>query len=309
MAPASRHIESFLEMLIAERNASAHTIRAYAGDLGDFETFLGRRGVGASAARPGHVRDYLARLVHAGMSPRTSARRLSALRRFHCFLVGEGVRNDDPTAVVDTPRRGRPLPKTLSEGEVVSLIAAARLCPGPAGRRLMAILELLYATGLRVSELAGLKLAALARQDRFLIVRGKGAKERLVPMGEPARAACSAYARIRTSFMAAGKTSKFLFPSRGTSGHLTPARIAQLLKGLAPRAGIDPRRLSPHVLRHAFASHLVDHGADLRAVQQMLGHADIASTQIYTHVAGERLKRLVGEHHPLARPAKGASRP
>jgi len=287
-------------MMAAERGARPLTLAAYRGDLLDAQHFLG----GASALEAAGTEDlrrYLARLARARMTPRTAARRLSALRQFHRFLVLEGVRRDDPTSALDAPRLGRPLPKLLAEDEAAALVAAARRRSGPEGARLLAMIELLYGAGLRVSELVGLPLASARRDPRFLIVRGKGDKERLVPLGAPARAALGAYLEARARFLAPGKSSPYLFPSRGREGHLTRRRCAQLLKALALEAGLDPARLSPHVLRHAFASHLIDRGADLRAVQEMLGHADIATTQIYTHVQSERLQRLVAEHHPLAR--------
>ncbi len=298
---AAAHLDLFLEMLAAERNASPHTLRAYRRDLEGFAEFLAKRGRGLAQADSEDVRAYLKHLAQRGMSARSTARHLSSLRQFHRFLVIEGVREDDPLASIDGPRLGRPLPKILSEDEVRRLIEAAGELPELDRVRLVAFLEILYAAGLRVSELASLPLAALARDGRVLTVRGKGDKERLVPLSGPARAALEAWRAVRSRTLPEGKTSRFMFPSRGTSGHITPSRIAQLLKALAPRAGLNPRRLSPHVLRHAFASHLVDHGADLRSVQQMLGHADIATTQIYTHVAGDRLQRLVQENHPLAK--------
>jgi integrase/recombinase XerD len=297
---ASRHIEAFLEMLAAERGAAALTIDAYRRDLFDFAGFIVRAGIPVEAADAAALRRYFAALAGAGMAPRTTARRLSSLRQFHKFLFAEGVRSDDPTAQLDSPRLGRSLPKILSEAEVTALLAAARQMNGAEGARLVCFVELLYATGLRVSELVALPLTRL-REDRFLVIKGKGRKERLVPLSEPARFALAAYAARRGEFLAEGEISGFLFPSRGAEGHLTRRRCGQLLKDLAILAGIDPRRVSPHVLRHAFASHLLDHGADLRSVQQMLGHADIVTTQIYTHVLGERLQALVETHHPLAR--------
>lgn len=300
-AAAAPHLETFLEMLAAERNASPHTLRAYRRDLEGFAGFVAKRGRDLAQADSDDVRAYLKRLAERGMSPRSTARHLSSLRQFHRFLVVEGVREDDPLSAVDSPRLGRPLPKILSEDEVRRLIEAAAELPDIERIRLVAILEVLYAAGLRVSELAALPLAALARDGRVLTVRGKGDKERIVPLSAPARAALEAWRAVRAHTLPEGRTSRFMFPSRGASGHITPSRIAQLLKALAPRAGLNPRRLSPHVLRHAFASHLVDRGADLRSVQQMLGHADIATTQIYTHVAGDRLQRLVQENHPLAK--------
>ena len=216
----------------------------------------------------------------------------------------EGSRRDDPTQPLDAPRLGRSLPKHLEEKEAAALLAAAQRRAGPEGSRLLCLVELLYGAGLRVSELVGLPLASAQRDPRFLVVRGKGDKERLVPMGELARAALKAYLGARGRFLREGEASRWLFPSRGREGHLTRRRCAQLLKALALEAGLDPARLSPHVLRHAFASHLIDHGADLRSVQEMLGHADIATTQIYTHVQSGRLQRLVAERHPLARQKK-----
>ncbi len=307
-SPGSRHVEAFLEMLAAERNAAAHTLRAYTRDLEDFQGFVATHKQAIATADADAVRAYLQQLTRRGLSPRTAARRLSALRQFYRFLVADGIRHDDPMTTIDAPRLGRPLPKTLSEDEVRRLIAAATDLPAAERARLVAILEVLYAAGLRVSELAALPLSALDRDGRFLIVRGKGGKERLVPLSAPARDALAAWRPFRAQFIPEGRSSPFMFPSRGRSGHITPARIAQLLKALAPEAGIDPRRLSPHVLRHAFASHLVDRGADLRSVQMMLGHADIATTQIYTHVAGDRLQRLVSESHPLAKRAAAKAR-
>lgn len=299
-ALASRHIEAFLEMLAAERGAAKLTIVAYRNDLDDFAAFLAGTGTTVEGADAAALRRYLARLAGAGMAPRTSARRLSALRQFHKFLFAEGIRGDDPTAQLDSPRLGRPLPKILAEAEITALIDAARRMAGAEGKRLVCFVELLYATGMRVSELVALPLARL-REQRFLLVTGKGGKERLVPLSAPAREALADYTAARGEFLAEGKTSRFLFPSRGAEGHLTRRRCGQLLKELALAAGIDPARVSPHVLRHAFASHLLDHGADLRSVQQMLGHADIATTQIYTHVQDDRLRSLVETHHPLAR--------
>jgi integrase/recombinase XerD len=296
----SRHIEAFLEMMAAERGAAANTLAAYRRDLGDFAAHLERRSRDAAAADADDLRAYLAALDAAGMSARTAARRLSALRQFHRFLLDEGVRSDDPTVHLDSPKLGRPLPKALGEEDVQRLISVAEARGGIEGLRLVALLELLYGTGLRVSELVGLPLSALRRDAPVLLVRGKGDKERLVPITASAAKAVAAWRQERDR-RPAGKASPFLFPSRGSSGHLTRHAFAQALKGLALEAGIDPARLSPHVLRHAFATHLIDHGADLRSVQQMLGHADIATTQIYTHVAQDRLGRLVAERHPLAK--------
>jgi integrase/recombinase XerD len=292
-------VEAFLEMLVAERGASANTIKAYERDLKDFAGHLERR---VAAATPDDVRRYLGRMSDAGLAPKTAARRLSALRQFFRFLYAEGMRADDPTAAVDMPRLGRALPKLLSETEVDALLAAARARPGAEAIRLLAMVEMLYATGLRVSELVGLPLSSVARDPRLVLVRGKGDKERMVPLSDPARAALGEYLDIRARFLPV-RHSDHLFPSRGRSGHLTRERFGQLLKELAIEAGIDPRKVSPHVLRHAFATHLLNRGADLRSVQKMLGHADISTTQIYTHVLEARLKALVETHHPLAKRA------
>ena len=245
------------------------------------------------------LRRYMGRMARAGLAPRTVQRRLSALRQFHRFLAAEGIRPDDPTQLIDGPRHGRPLPKILSEREVDLLLAAAQAKKGLAGLRLAAMLELIYATGLRVSELVALPLSAALRAREVLAVRGKGGKERLVPLGEPAREAVQRWIEARPACLAKAESSPWLFPSRHR--HLTRHRFAQELKALAVKIGIDRRAVSPHVLRHAFASHLLAHGADLRSVQEMLGHADIATTQIYTHVLADRLSRLVRDHHPLAK--------
>ena len=299
-------VEAFLEMLAAERGAARLTLAAYRSDLVDLAGFLAARGRALEAADADALHAYLAALSSRRLTPRTIARRRSAMRQFFRFLVSDAARPDDPTAGIDAPRLGRPLPKILSESEVERLIAVAAQWPEEEGTRLRCILELLYATGLRVSELVTLPLAAALRDPRFLLVRGKGGKERVVPLSEPARRALAAWLGCRAEMLpeqmaADSRRARFLFPSRAAAGHLTRQRCGQMLKELALAAGLDPERLSPHVLRHAFASHLVDHGADLRSVQLLLGHADIATTQIYTHVQGERLRRLVESAHPLAR--------
>lgn len=300
-AQLPRQVEAFFEMLAAERGAAPLTLTAYRTDLTDLSRFVRGDIAGADTEV---LRRYFAALAESGVSARTAGRRLSAFRQFYRFLVIEGSRRDDPTQALDAPRLGRSLPKHLEEKEAAALLAAAQRRAGPEGSRLLCLVELLYGAGLRVSELVGLPLASAQRDPRFLVVRGKGDKERLVPMGEPARAALKAYLGARGRFLREGEASRWLFPSRGREGHLTRRRCAQLLKALALEAGLDPARLSPHVLRHAFASHLIDHGADLRSVQEMLGHADIATTQIYTHVQSGRLQRLVAERHPLARQKK-----
>lgn len=295
-----RRVEAFLEMLAAERGAARLTRAAYAADLGHAQEWLARNGSELARAGTADLRRYLTALARVELAPRTAARRLSALRQFYRFLVVEGMRRDDPSAGLDAPRLGRPLPKMLSEEEVGALIAAAGRDPAPEGVRLRCMLELLYATGLRISELVSLPLAAAKADARFLVVRGKGDKERLVPLGAPARASLAAYRKLRERFLREGETSPWLFPSRAANGHLTRERAAQLLKRLAGAAGLDPGRLSPHVLRHAFASHLVDRGADLRSVQALLGHASLSTTQIYTHVTVERLKKAYADAHPRA---------
>ena len=292
-------------MLAAERGAARNTLEAYQHDLKDFATFAARRGTVADEAGTELLRAYIKWLDGQGMAARTQARRLSALRRFFRFLAAEGMRADDPTQALDSPRQGRPLPKILSEDEVEALLGAARAVEGADGLRLTALLELLYATGMRVSELVGLPLAAVARDPRFLLVRGKGNKERLVPLGDAARQAVAAWLPVRAGLLGPKRTSPFLFPSHGGAGHLTRQRLGQLLKEAAVTAGLDRAKVSPHVLRHAFATHLLNRGADLRSVQAMLGHADISTTQIYTHVLDARLKALVETHHPLARRKKG----
>jgi integrase/recombinase XerD len=300
-APLIRHLEAFLEMLAAERGAAQPTLAAYRTDLLDLAVFLSARGLALETADEASLHAYLAAAATAQLAPRTVARRLSAIRQFHKFLVIDGIRPDDPSSSLDTPRLGRPLPKLLSEAEITALIEAARARSGAEGSRLVAIVELLYATGLRISELLTLPLAAARRDPRFLVVRGKGGRERVVPLGEAGRAALAAYLDCRDHFLPTEEPPRWLFPSHGKDGRLTRQRCGQLLKELALAAGLDPARLSPHVLRHAFASHLLDHGADLRSVQQMLGHADIGTTQIYTHVLSDRLRRLVETAHPLAR--------
>ena len=238
---------------------------------------------------------------------RTVARRLSALRQFYRYLVSENIRKDDPTSTIESPKQGRTLPKTLSESEVSILIKTAASQGGSDSVRLVALLEMLYATGLRVSELVGLPLAAVGEETQFLMVEGKGGRERMVPLSDSAQKALAEYMNVRGQFVAgeeAARQSKWLYPSRTSdSGHLTRQRFAQLLKDLARAAKIDEDHVSPHILRHAFATHLLSNGADLRAVQKMLGHADIATTQIYTHVIGKKLKKTVEEAHPMAKKA------
>jgi integrase/recombinase XerD len=295
----SREVETFLEMLQAERGASQNTLDAYGRDLDDLQVFLARRKQKPAAAETPALRAYLKALDYVGMTPRTVARRLSVLRQFYRFLLAERMRDDDPASTLDSPKLGRPLPKVLARVEVDRLIEAAQAKGGDGGR-METLLEILYGSGLRVSELVGLPAVAAERDPTMLLVRGKGSKERQVPLSDPARAAIAKWLRARAASLGEEK-SRYLFPSRGRAGHLTRQRFAQLLKEAALAAGIDPVRVSPHVLRHAFASHLLEAGADLRSVQMMLGHADIATTQIYTHVVPEKLRALVEDHHPLAK--------
>lgn len=292
-------------MMAVERGASLNTIDAYKRDLQAFAARLAGAGAQIETADTRTIRAHMAALGESGRTRTTMARSLSVLRQFYRFLVAEGIRSDDPCAGVDSPRRGRPLPKVLSESEVEGLLSAARAKPGWRGARLVALVEILYATGLRVSELVGLPVGALARDRSVLVVRGKGGKERMIPLSAPARDAIRNWLPHRDRVAEAGPGSAWLFPSqRVRGGHLSRDRFSSMLKSLAADAGLDPARVSPHVLRHAFASHLLAHDADLRTVQQMLGHADISTTQIYTHVLDERLKTLVRTYHPLA----GASR-
>jgi integrase/recombinase XerD len=298
--PLSREAEAFIEMLAAERGASKNTEAAYRADLKNLEAFLARRKQKPVTANADALRAYLKSLDYLGMTPRTVARRLSVMRQFFRFLLAERLREDDPASTLDSPRLGRSLPKVLSRVEVDRLIEAAQAKGGDGGR-METLLEILYGTGLRVSELVTLPLAAAERDPTMLMVRGKGDKDRLVPLSDPARVAIAKWLHVRAATLAEDETSRYLFPSRGRTGHLTRQRFAQLLKESALAAGIDPARVSPHVLRHAFASHLLEAGADLRSVQLMLGHADIATTQIYTHVLPEKLRSLVEDKHPLAR--------
>jgi len=294
-----REVNAFLEMLQAERGAAKNTLAAYGADLDHVMAFLGRRKQGPLTADDEGLRAYLKSLDYLGMTPRTVARRLSVIRQFFRFLLAERMRSGDPASALDSPKLGKPLPKVLSRDEVDRLIDAAQARGGEDGGRMATLLEILYGTGLRVSELVSLPLSAVEREPLALLVRGKGNKERLVPLSDPARAAIASWLHVRAGLL--GESSRHLFPSRGREGHLTRQRFAQLLKAAALAAGIDPQRVSPHVLRHAFASHLLEGGADLRSVQLMLGHADIATTQIYTHVLDEKLRTLVRDKHPLAR--------
>ncbi len=292
-------VEAFLEMMAVERDASPHTLSAYSRDLADAEAGIPG---GLMAGDEAGVEAWYADLGRRGLSPATQARRRSAVRQFYRFALGEGWRADDPSRRLDAPKQGRSLPRTLSGDEVERLLTAAATRDGAAGLRMVALVELAYASGLRVSELLGLRVEAVRRDPAFLIVRGKGGKERLAPLNASAREAVKAWLIARDAARPEkAPDSPWLFPSASARGHLTPRRFAQLLDQAAVDAGIDPARVSPHVLRHAFATHLLEGGADLRVVQTLLGHADIATTQIYTHVATDRLAQVVRDKHPLAR--------
>ena len=294
--------EAFLEMMSVERAAAKNTLTAYGRDLTDASGFLAGRGRDLADASVEDVEAYFNALGARGLSPATAARRRAAVRQFYRFVLAEGWRPDDPSRRVEAPRQGRSLPKVLAREEVDRLIAAAAARDGAQGLRLACMVELAYASGLRISELTGLTLAALARDPAYLIVRGKGGKERLAPLNDAARTAIRAYLEVRKVFVPPGDAANpWLIASRGKAGRLTPRRFAQLLDEAAVDAGIDPARVSPHVLRHAFATHLLEGGADLRVVQTLLGHSDIGTTQIYTHVAGDRLAEVVATKHPLAR--------
>ena len=302
----SRHLDGFLEMLSAERGAAANTLLAYRRDLEDYGAFLARRGTAAERAESETIRDYLAELSAAGASRATASRRLSAIRQFHKYLLAEGMSRDNPVATIESPKLHRSLPRSLSVEDVSRLLetaqrnaASAEGKPGLRAQRLHCLLELIYGTGLRVSELVGLTVQAASADPRFLTIKGKGGRERLVPMSPRLGGIVVNY--LKHLREGVGAPSPWLFPSHGKQGHLTRQHFALELKSLAAAAGLDAGALSPHSLRHAFASHLLAGGADLRALQQMLGHADISTTQIYTHVQADRLKTVVATHHPLAR--------
>lgn len=294
----------FLDMMAAERGASRHTLDAYARDLADMAR---RTPCGdLDAAGTADLEAALSSLKQDGLSASTAARRLSAVRRFYRFLLKEGRRSDDPSAPLVSPRRGRPLPKVLSEAEVDALFQSLEGREDFEGLRMRALLEILYAGGLRVSELVSLPASAFARADRVIVVKGKGGRERLAPLTDAALRAVEAWRKLRLDRLPEGegraKAERYLFPSsRAGGGHLTRERFAQLLRALAVEAGLDPAKVSPHVIRHAFATHLLARGADLRSVQTLLGHADVSTTQIYTHVLEERLRALVNDAHPLSR--------
>ncbi|MFN3954716.1 MAG: tyrosine recombinase [Pararhodobacter sp.] len=309
-APA---IATFLDAIAAESAAARNTLLAYGRDLRHAGEWLAGRGQTLLGCGRAQIEGYLVALDGEGLALATRARRLSALKQFYRFALDEGWRADNPVLRIDGPGRARRLPGTLSEAEVSRLLDAARAHGGDAATRARnaCLFELLYATGLRVSELVSLPAAALRGAPEMLMVRGKGGKDRLVPLSDPARAAVAIWLahRDRAQDLARSQGregSKHLFPARGTAGHMTRMRFHGLVKEIAARAGLEPERVSPHVLRHAFATHLLAGGADLRVIQTLLGHADLSSTEIYTHVLDERLRRLVMAHHPMARRAKPA---
>jgi len=308
-------VDAFLDMLTTERGAAMNTRQAYWRDLADVSQYLkGKRNTDIHAASTEDLQAYLKDLsekIHVKgersgkIAVRTLARRLSAMRQFYRFLISENKREDDPTSTIDSPKQSRTLPKTLSEAEVTALITTAGAPGTPESVRLVCLLEMIYATGLRVSELVGLPMSAIGEETQFLMVEGKAGRERMVPLSDPAQEAVKNYLDVRKQFIGPddkGTQAQWLFPSRTSdSGHLTRQRFAQLLKDLAREAKVDEDRVSPHILRHAFATHLLSNGADLRSVQKMLGHADIATTQVYTHILGDKLEKTVKEKHPLSK--------
>ena len=313
-ARAASLVAGFLEALASERGASLNTIEAYRRDLADYEAYLRAQGTDALKAGPSSVRGFLAARGAQALSAASLARRLSAIRQFHKFLYAEGIRRDDPTLAVEGPRRSRPLPKLLSMAEVERLIETAREGLDAAERplrerlsaaRMACLIELIYASGLRVSEVLSLKKSAASGKASLIAVSGKGNKERLAPLSRPALAAMKTFRALLNEAAPGAAAGPWLFPGESESGHLTRQAFARDLKRVAAAAGIAPKRVSPHVLRHAFASHLLHNGADLRVVQDLLGHADISTTQIYTHVLDERAKAMVRDLHPLNDDADG----
>jgi integrase/recombinase XerD len=313
-------VDAFLNMLQTERGAALNTRQAYWRDLADVSLFLkNQMNSDIDKANTDEIKAYLKDLASKAnakgkgtgkISERTIARRLSAMRQYYRFVISEKIRKDDPTSTIESPKQGRTLPKTLSEDEVSTLIRVAGEAGTAESVRLVCLLEMLYATGLRVSELVGLSMVAVGEDMQFLLVEGKGGRERMVPLSDPAQKAINNYMDVRKSFISPedeGTQAQWLFPSKtSVKGHLTRQRFAQLLKDLARAAKVDEDRVSPHVLRHAFATHLLSRGADLRSVQKMLGHADIATTQIYTHIIGKDLKDTVDEKHPMSKTGTNA---
>ncbi len=308
----------FLEYITSELNRAHNTVMAYKRDLADVSEWLRERDVTLPEATTGDLTTYVSDLTSTAgrgtkgddntASKRTVMRRLSALRQYYQFIIEEGAREDDPIIGIDSPKQTRTLPKILTENEVNNLIDTARNKKGPDGKRLVCLMEMLYSTGMRVSELVGVPISAISNDRRSIVITGKGNKERIAPISEPARRALSAYLDVRETFILPGREELqkgWLFPSRSSqTGHLTRQRFAQILAALANDSDVQSDKVSPHVLRHAFATHMLKRGADLRTVQKMLGHADIATTQIYTHIVGDQMKKTVQDHHPLARQKK-----
>ncbi len=308
-------VESFLDMITTERGAALNTRQAYWRDLADASLFLrNNKNIEIDSASTDDIKDYLKELGNRinvkgdhkdKIAVRTLARRLSAMRQFYQYLISEGKRDDDPTTTIETPKQERVLPKTLTEAEVDNLIKTAGAKGNASSKRLVCLLEMIYAAGLRVSELVGLPMSAIGENNEFLMVEGKAGRERVVPLSKAAKNALEAYIEVRTQRMEKDDTlkdNKWLFPSKTSdSGHLTRQRFAQLLRDLAKDAGVEKGKVSPHILRHAFATHLLNNGADLRSVQKMLGHADIATTQIYTHILNEGVKETIKAKHPLSK--------
>lgn len=308
-ARAARQIDAFLDMLAAERGAARNTQDAYRRDLSDYAAYLASRGSDPGAATGDDIGGYLASLAPRGMSTATMARRISAIRQFHKFLYVDRHRGDDAAASLEGPRRVRSAPGVLSVDDVDRLLAIAReglddekrpLRERLRAMRLYALLETLYATGLRVSELVSLPKSAARSRDPFIAIRGKGGRERLAPLTERAKRALADYRKLLQALSPTLAQSSFLFPSDGDDGHLTRQAFARDLKALGVAAGLGASQIHPHALRHAFASHLLQNGADLRVVQELLGHADISTTQIYTHVLDERMRAMVHDLHPLS---------
>jgi integrase/recombinase XerD len=303
MKTAIPYLDAFLDMLVAERAVSPHTRSAYASDLTQAAGVLARRKTDLAKADDADIGAFLKNI--SALAPKSRARKLSTLRQYYRFLVSEGVRTDDPTAEQDSPKLGRQLPDVISVGEMQRLLEV--LDSGtPETIRLNAMMELCYGSGLRASELVKLPLAAFQEKRMALLVRGKGDKERMVPLSATSRTAIARYLEVRKGFIPKGKVSGFLFPSHGREGHISRIRFYQMLKEAAAKAGLNAKKIHPHALRHAFATHLLAGGADLRSLQTMLGHADIGTTQIYTHVVGDHLKATVEAHHPLAKKKKTA---
>lgn len=300
MSVTVSYLDAFLDMLLAERAVSPHTRSAYESDLRQAAQVLARKKIDLSQADADAIQFYIKNI--SALAAKSRARKLSSLRQYYRFLISEGVRRDDPTAELDSPRQPKNLPDIISIEEMQMLIDALA-GDAPETLRLNAMVELCYGSGLRASELVKLPLASFQSRRAVLLVRGKGDKERLVPLSVPSRDALEKYLAVRPRFLGKKKTSPFLFPSHGKEGHISRIRFYQLLKQVAVQAGLPLKKIHPHALRHAFATHLLAGGADLRSLQTLLGHADIGTTQIYTHVVGDHLKKTVETHHPLAKKA------